>query len=136
VAVAGKVMRLEHVALWTEDLDRLADFYSAYFGAIAGPRYINQSKGFESRFLSFESGARLELMKSSMLEPVEHTRGAQRMGLTHLAVSVGSVQRVNELTSRLKRDGFEVVDGPRLTGDGYYESVILDPDGNRIEITA
>lgn len=129
------VMRLEHVAIWTEDLARLTDFYSAYFGAIAGAKYINQIKGFESCFLRFESGARLELMKSSMLEPVKRTRGAQRMGLTHLAVSVGFVHRVDELTSRLRHDGFEVVDGPRHTGDGYYESVILDPDGNRIEIT-
>jgi lactoylglutathione lyase len=129
-------MRLEHVALWTEDLERLSNFYSAYFGAVAGPRYTNPIKGFESCFLSFESDARLELMKSSILEPEKHTWGAQRMGLTHLAVSVGSVHTVNELTSRLKHDGFEVLDGPRLTGDGYYESVILDPDGNRIEITA
>ena len=71
-----------------------------------------------------------------MLEPVKHERGAQRMGLTHLAVSVGSQQRVDELTNQLKQDGVEVVDGPRHTGDGYYESVVLDPDGNRIEITA
>jgi lactoylglutathione lyase len=74
-------------------------------------------------------------MKSSMLEPVKHARGAERMGLTHLAVSVGSAHGVDELTSRLRHNGFEVVDGPRHTGDGYYESVILDPDGNRIEIT-
>jgi lactoylglutathione lyase len=130
------VMRLEHVALWTEDLARLTNFYTAYFGAIAGAKYVNRSKGYESRFLSFESGARLELMNTSMLAPVKHARGAQRMGLTHLAVSVGSVQTVNELTSRLRHDGFEVLEGPRATGDGYYESVILDPDGNRIEITA
>jgi len=75
-------------------------------------------------------------MRSSMLEPVRHRRGAQRMGLTHLALSVGSKERVYELTGRLRLGGFEVVDGPRQTGDGYYESVILDPDGNRIEITA
>jgi lactoylglutathione lyase len=74
-------------------------------------------------------------MKSSMLEPVRHTRGAERMGLTHLAVSVGSAHGVDALTNRLRQDGFEVVNGPRHTGDGYYESVILDPDGNRIEIT-
>jgi lactoylglutathione lyase len=83
-------MRLEHVAIWTEDLERLTDFYTEYFGATAGARYVNQVKGYESCFLSFEPGARLELMKSSTLEPVKHTRGAERMGLTHLAVSVGS----------------------------------------------
>jgi lactoylglutathione lyase len=130
------MIRIEHVAFWTEDLDRLVAFYSTYFGAIPGATYTNAAKGFESRFLSFDGGARLEVMRSSMLEPVKHERGAQRLGLTHLAVSVGSQQRVDDLTNRLKQDGFEVVDGPRHTGDGYYESVVLDPDGNRIEITA
>lgn len=75
-------------------------------------------------------------MRSSVVKAVEHAPGAQRMGLTHLAVSVGSESRVDELTNRLRRDGYEAVDGPRPTGDGYYESVVLDPDGNRIEITA
>ena len=129
------MFRIEHVAFWTEDLERLADFYAKYFGASAGAKYVNPAKGFESRFVSFEGGARIELMKSSTLNPVKHARGAHRMGLTHLAVSVGSIQRVDELTHRLRQDGFEVVDGPRHTGDGYYESVVLDPDGNRIEVT-
>jgi lactoylglutathione lyase len=127
--------RIEHVAIWTEDLERLADFYGKYFGATLGNKYVNPAKGFESRFLSFEGGARIEVMKSSTLNPVKHERGAQRMGLAHLAVSVGSAQSVDALTNRLKQDGFEVVDGPRRTGDGYYESVVLDPDGNRVEIT-
>jgi lactoylglutathione lyase len=127
--------RIEHVAFWTEDLERLAEFYGKYFGAIAGDKYVNPTKGFESRFLNFEGGARIEVMKSSMLSPVKHERGAQRMGLAHLAVSVGSAHSVDALTNRLKQDGFEIVDGPRHTGDGYYESVVLDPDGNRVEIT-
>jgi lactoylglutathione lyase len=129
------MFRIEHVAFWTEDLDCLADFYAKYFGATADPKYVNPAKGFESRFLSFEGGARIEVMKSSILNPVKHAPGAHRMGLAHLAVSVGSTQRVDELTQRLRQDGFEVVDGPRSTGDGYYESVVLDPDGNRIEVT-
>jgi|SRR5450631_1068507 lactoylglutathione lyase len=129
------VIRIEHVALWTCDLDRIAEFYRTYFGATVGARYTNLAKGFESLFLQFADGARLEVMRTSMLEPVKHAPGAQRMGLTHLAVSVGSKQGVDELTSRLKQDGYEVVDGPRLTGDGYYECVVLDPDGNRIEVT-
>jgi lactoylglutathione lyase len=128
--------RLDHAAMWTQDLERLAAFYAKYFGAIPGTRYVNEAKGFESRFLSFAGGARLELMCSSRLEPVRHAKGVQRMGLTHLALSVGSPQGVDALTQRLREDGFEVVDGPRHTGDGYYESVILDPDGNRIEIAA
>jgi lactoylglutathione lyase len=132
--------RIEHLAFWTEDLERLADFYGKYFGAIAGDKYVNPTKGFESRFLNFEGGAReggarIEVMKTSTLSPVKHERGAQRMGLAHLAVSVGSAQSVDRLTNRLKQDGFEIVDGPRHTGDGYYESVVLDPDGNRVEIT-
>jgi lactoylglutathione lyase len=129
------MLRIEHVAFWTEDLDRLADFYSKYFGAIVGSKYVNLAKGYESRFLSFESGARIEVMRSSVLDPVKYERGAQRMGLTHLAIAVGSTQRVDDLTKRLRESGFEVVDGPRYTGDGYYESVVLDPDGNRIEVT-
>jgi lactoylglutathione lyase len=130
------MLRIEHVAFWTEDIDGLAQFYGKYFGATVGPRYVNSVKGFESRFLSFESGARIEVMKSSSLKPVKCERGAHRMGLAHLALSVGSPRDVEELTSRLKSDGFEIVDGPRRTGDGYFESVILDPDGNRIEVTA
>jgi lactoylglutathione lyase len=129
------VIRIEHVALWTRDLDRIADFYCTYFSASAGARYANPAKGFESVFLKFGDGARLEVMRSSLLEPVEQAPGAQRLGFTHLAVSLGSKQSVDELTSRLRRDGYEVMDGPRVTGDGYYESVVLDPDGNRIEVT-
>lgn len=130
------MIRIEHVALWTEDIERLVYFYSKYFNATAGDRYINSAKGFESRFLSFEGGARLEVMKSTRVEAVKHAPGAQRMGLTHLAMSLGSEAGVDALTNRLRGDAYEVVDGPRRTGDGYYEGVILDPDGNRIEIAA
>lgn len=128
-------MRIEHVALWTSELDRLVDFYEKYFDAAAGPNYVNAVKGFESCFLSFSDGARIEVMQSSTLKLSKHVPGAQRVGLAHLAVSVGSTQRVEELTARLRKDGLEIVDGPRQTGDGYFESVVLDPDGNRIEIT-
>jgi lactoylglutathione lyase len=127
--------RVEHVAFWTEELERLVHFYEKYFGAAAGSKYLNAAKGYESRFLCFEGGARIEIMRTSTLKPVKHAPGAQRLGLAHLALSVGSKQRVEELTARMRQDGFEVVDGPRHTGDGYFESVVLDPDGNRIEIT-
>jgi lactoylglutathione lyase len=128
-------MKIEHVAMWTEDLGRLATFYHTYFGAAVGDRYENATKGFESRFLSFGTGARLEIMRTTTLSPVPYAAAAQRMGLTHLAMSVGSEQGVDELTARLRRDGYQVLDGPRRTGDGYYESVVVDPDGNRVEIT-
>jgi lactoylglutathione lyase len=127
-------MRIEHVAIWTTDLVRCKQFYTAYFGATAGAHYLNPTKGFESCFLSFENGARIEAMTTTTLSLVELVPGAQRFGLTHLAISVGSERLVDELTQRLRNDGIAVVDGPRRTRDGYYESVVLDPDGNRIEI--
>jgi lactoylglutathione lyase len=133
--VTAAVVRIGHVALWTDDIERLAQFYARYLGAGVGPLYANPAKGYESRFLSFGDGARLELMRTSTLEPVRHERGAQRMGLTHLALSLGEERRVDELTGTLRAAGFAVLDGPRRTGDGYYESVVLDPDGNRIELT-
>jgi len=128
--------RIEHIALWVEDIDRICAFYENAFGARIGPRYANPAKGFESRFLSFDSGARVEVMTTTKLSPVRHSAGAERMGLTHLAISLGSEGAVRELTERLAASGVTVLDGPRRTGDGYYESVILDPEGNRIELTA
>ena len=127
---------LEHAALWVDDLDAQCAFYAQHFGAQVGPLYTNPAKGFRSRFLAFEGGARLELMATSTLAPVRHDPGAQRMGLTHLAISLGSEAAVDALTSRLRLSGVSVLDGPRRTGDGYYESVVLDPEGNRPELTA
>ena len=129
-------MRIDHVALWTRDLERCKQFYVTYFGARAGRGYVNANKGFESCFLEFDDGASIEIMKTTTLDVLSIEPGAERMGLTHLAIALGSDQLVDNLTRRLREDGYTVVDGPRRTGDGYYESVILDPDGNRIEITA
>ena len=131
-------MRIDHIALWTTDLERCKRFYVDYFGATAGAGYTNPAKGFESCFLSLGGGdgARIEAMTTTALSPVTAEAGAQRMGWTHLAISVGSDAAVDTLTQRLKADGYPLLDGPRRTGDGYYESVVLDPDGNRIEITA
>lgn len=129
-------MRIEHIALWTEDLERSVDFYRRYFAATAGAPYINSKKGFESVFLTLSGGARIEVMSTTTLQPVKIEAGAQRMGFTHFAIAVGSDALVDQLTQRLKDDGYPVLDGPRRTGDGYYESVVLDADGNRIEITS
>ena len=126
-------MRIEHLAIWTTDLERLRQFYECYFGAVAGSRYENPRKQFQSYFLAFNDGARLELMQSPM---VFHSRASGVAGgFAHLAVALGSEQAVDSLTAKLREDGHPVLDGPRRTGDGYYESVVLDPDGNRIEIT-
>jgi lactoylglutathione lyase len=127
---------LDHVALWTDDIERLTSFYNRYFGGKVGERYLNAAKGFESRFVTFEGATRLEIMRTTSLRPVPHAPGTQRMGLTHLALSLGSRELVDELTERLRDAGYPVIDGPRQTGDGYYESVVLDPDGNRVEISA
>jgi len=129
-------MRIEHIALWTNDLKRSVDFYSRHFAATPGAPYVNSKKGFESVFLTLSGGARIEVMSTTTLHPVQIEAGAQRMGLTHFAIAVGSDALVDQLTQRLKNDGYPVLDGPRRTGDGYYESVVLDPDGNRIEITS
>jgi lactoylglutathione lyase len=128
--------RLAHIAVWTHDIDRLAAFYATYFGARQGARYVNPAKGFESVFLSFDAGARLEIMRTTRFAPASVEPGAERAGLTHLALSVGSAERVDELTRRMAADGCRIVDGPRRTGDGCYESVVLDPDGTRVEVTA
>ena len=128
---------IEHLAIWTADLERLRVFYQRHFGARPGARYSNPSKQFQSYFLSFDSGARLELMsRPSVAAPPIATPAATPSGYAHLAISVGSRARVDELTAQLRDAGVTILDGPRQTGDGYYESVVLDPDGNRIEIAA
>lgn len=126
-------MRIEHVAIWANDLEAIKNFYCRYFGATAGAMYVNPKKYFKSYFLTFTSGARLEVMHSPSIASVEH-RGMVT-GYAHLAMSVGSAQAVDALTERLRADGFIVAGEPRTTGDGYYESVILDPEGNHVEIT-
>jgi len=128
-------MRIEHIAIWTKNLERLKSFYETYFQATSSSNYKNLKKGFESYFLSFQSGARLELMCSSELLESENNQQTLQSGYAHLAMSVGSKEDVDLLTQKLERDGYQRLDGPRYTGDGYYESIVLDPDGNRIEIT-
>ena len=130
-------MRIDHVALWTVDLERARLFYEKYFDAKAGLKYFNPKKSFESYFLSFKDGCRLEIMQMPGIIPLdpEHSREKRYSGLIHFAISVGNKNNVDTLTEKLRVDGYDVVGEPRLTGDGYYESVVLDPDGNHIEIT-
>ena len=128
-------MYIKHIAIWAKDIDKLRIFYETYFQAKVGKRYVNPAKQFESYFLSFASGASLELMQKPGISQLLGDEDKQFTGFSHLAISVGSKEQVDLLTARLEKDGFRVVDGPRQTGDGFYESCVLDPDGNSIEIT-
>jgi lactoylglutathione lyase len=128
-------VKIEHVAIWTFELERLKSFYMKYFKAVAGEKYVNEKKGFQSYFLRFESGSRLEIMEMPGIVPSINSKTQQSAGLIHLAISTGAQEQVDALTERLRADSYNVVGEPRWTGDGYYESVVLDPDGNRIEIT-
>ena len=128
-------MRIEHVAIWTHQIEVLKTFYTQYFGARANHKYHNPSKGFSSYFLSFESGCRLELMEMPTIPESKDDLYDQFTGLIHIAIALGSEKAVEDLMEQLICDGYEKLDGPRRTGDGYYESCILDPDGNRIELT-
>ena len=128
-------MKIEHLAIWTHDIERLRSFYEIYFEAKAGAKYVNEKKSFQSYFLSFEGGPRLEIMQMPGIAASPDSSTVQYCGLIHFAISVGAAATVDGLTERLLRDGYTVAGHPRRTGDGYYESVVLDPDGNRIEIT-
>lgn len=128
-------MHIAHIALWTEQLETLKEFYVTYFDAVAGARYDNHTNGFSSYFLRFESGADLELMQMPGIRPRFRSHSEQDGGLIHLALSTGSEDAVDRLTAALKVEGYTCLEEAHHTGDGYYESTILDPDGNRIEIT-
>ncbi|MDQ0088559.1 lactoylglutathione lyase [Paenibacillus anaericanus] len=126
-------MRIEHIALWSNDLEQMKSFYMKYFKGIANDKYTNKMKQFESYFLVFEDGARIELMKKP--EILKHDNRLTLFGYAHIAFSVGSEEKVIELTETLRNDGYTIYSEPRTTGDGYFESSILDPEGNLIEIT-
>jgi lactoylglutathione lyase len=129
-------VRIEHVALWVADLEGSCAFYARHFGAMVGARYENPAKGHASRFLSLGEGARIEVMTGSGLVPRSDPLPQRPLGLAHFALAVGDEQQVDTLVARLQAAGVAVVDGPRRTGDGYYEAVVLDPEGNRIELCA
>lgn len=128
-------MKIEHIAIWSKDIERLKAFYEKYFNATSGNKYTNPNKSYSSYFMAFTSGARLELMYMPSIPESLDSKDAQFTGYIHIAISTGSKEQVDQLTAQLRADGYKIMDGPRHTGDGYYESVVLDPDGNRVEIT-
>lgn len=126
-------MKIEHIAMYVNDLEAAKDFFVKYLDGKSNDGYHNTKTDFRSYFISFDDGARLEIMnKPGMVDADKHLN---RTGLIHIAFSVGSKERVDELTGRLKADGYDVVSGPRVTGDGYYESCIVAIEGNQIELT-
>lgn len=126
-------MKIEHIALYVNDLEGARKFFIKYLGAKSNEGYNNPRTDFRSYFLSFEDGARLEIMQRP--EMVNLPKEAARTGYAHIAFSVGSREKVDALTAELKADGYDVVSGPRITGDGYYESCIVAMEDNQIEIT-
>ncbi|MBR3600184.1 MAG: VOC family protein [Lachnospiraceae bacterium] len=126
-------MRIEHIAMYVNDLESARDFFVRYFNATSNDGYHNKTTDFRSYFLTFDDGARLEIMKKPVMKDDE--KAINRTGYIHIAFSVGSKEAVDDLTRRLKADGYEVISGPRTTGDGYYESCIVGIEGNQIEIT-
>ena len=126
-------MRIEHIAMYVNDLERAKDFFVKYFGAKSNNGYHNKTTDFKSYFLSFDGGARLEIMNRPNM--CDAKKDVTRTGFIHIAFSVGSKEVVEKLTGQMRDDGFEIISGPRTTGDGYYESCIVGIEGNQIEIT-
>ena len=126
-------MRIEHVAMYVNDLEGAKIFFERYLGASANEGYHNKTTDFRSYFLTFDDGARLDIMNRPGMDDPEKT--LNRTGLIHIAFSVGNKEKVDELTRLLESDGYEVISGPRTTGDGYYESCVVSIEGNQIEIT-
>jgi lactoylglutathione lyase len=130
-------MTLEHVAIWTPNLEALKDFYCRHFGGVPNEKYTNTAKQFSSYFLTFESGARLEIMTMTGIPANLNDRAvAQHQGIIHMAFGVNTIEEVKAKAAELQAAGFSILSGPRMTGDGYFEFETLDPDGNRLEVTA
>lgn len=128
-------MKIEHIAIWTRELESMRAFYEKYFNGSSNEKYINSRKNFSSYFISFDEGPRLELMHKPEIPQNLNSIEDQYMGIIHMAFSLGGKEKVDELTELLRSEGYTIAGEPRTTGDGYYESVVLDPEGNRIEIT-
>jgi len=130
-------MTIDHVAIWTTQLEKMKDYYVRYFNGIANNKYSNNENQYESYFVSFDSGSRVELMqKPGIPENLNDTVEKQYLGLIHLAFGVENMDLVNRKSTELAHDGYKILRGPRKTGDGYWEFETLDPDNNRIEVSA
>ncbi len=129
-------MKIDHLAIWTYNLEEMRNFYIRYFDVSSNEIYHNHSREFRSYFLSFDGDCRIELMEMPGIPKSKDNPLKQFTGLIHFAIKVNSKNQVNEITERLRKDGYRVVGEPRTTGDGFYESVFLDPDGNRVELMA
>ena len=127
-------MKIAHIAIWVKDLEGMRNFYMHYFDASSNDGYYNHTKDFKSYFITFDGDCSLELMQMPGVPTSKNDTRKQFIGIIHFAINVGSKHQVDELTKKLKKDGFKVISEPRTTGDGFYESVILDPEGNRIEL--
>ena len=128
-----KNMQIEHIAMYVNDIEKTKEFFVKYFNAISNEGYHNPNTDFRSYFLTFDDGARLEIMNRPQMK--DEAKSLNRTGYIHIAFSLGSKKQVDELTEMLKNDGYNVVSGPRTTGDGYYESCVVAVEGNQIEIT-
>ena len=127
---------VNHIGVYVKDLQKIADFYTKYFnGKLSQPGYHNPKKNFTSHLITFESGARLEIMHQPNIKEVKEEPKAQHMGFIHISFSIGSKENVDKLAEKLKADGYDIIDGPRTTGDGFYEACVLDPENNRVEFT-
>lgn len=127
-------MKIDHIAIYVENLETTKEFFIKYFNAIANNLYHNPKTGLSTYFLSFEGNTRLELMTRTNIAKTEFILYGQ--GLIHLSFSLGNKKKVDELTARLKNDGYKILSGPRTTGDGYYESCVLGPENNILELVA
>ncbi|HLN55603.1 MAG TPA: VOC family protein [Bacteroidales bacterium] len=128
-------MTLDHIAIWTRNLEQLKDFYVKFFDGSANEKYVNRETGFESYFVSFGSGSRLEIMQLPGIPENLNDTVKQHIGIIHLAFGVATIEQVISKSEELGKAGFRILRGPRKTGDGYFEFETLDPDNNRIEVT-
>lgn len=128
-------MKIEHIAIWTHNLEELKDYYCRYFGGSSNSKYINEKKQFQSYFIRFASGTRLELMsRADIIDQPKSSSDQMHTGYTHFAFGVETMEEVDNKARELAAEGFPILSGPRITGDGYYEFETIDPDGNRLEV--